>query len=152
MKTSPFLPLQQVMQSKLDETTRELGRLISVERESQERLKLLQNYREEYLARFREAMNLGLGLEAMRNYQSFISRIDEAIKHQQTELTQSENNSSVAKQAWVAQRNRGIAIDALHARHVSTEERKSLKSEQTQSDERASRTVWNSHRQDEDAE
>ncbi len=142
MKTSPFKPLQQVMQTRLDEAARELGSLLAREQQSQQRLILLQDYRAEYEARFREALNEGIGVEALRNYQIFMGRIDEAIEAQQSELTRSAQGSAAGRQAWLQHRNRGIAIDTLQSRHESSELRRDARAEQTSSDERSSRKAW----------
>ena len=48
-------PILELMQARADEATRALARLIANERDARSKLELLQNYRDEYAARFCEA-------------------------------------------------------------------------------------------------
>lgn len=144
--TKPFnlKPLQELSQSKLEDATRDLGKLVAHEQEGARKLEILQNYRAEYEARFREALDVGIGMEAFRNYSAFMSRIDQAIAIQQGQVEQSRRNTSAGRQSWMQQRNRSKAFDALHDRHVATENRREARSEQNLSDERVTRKAWQS--------
>ncbi len=152
--TKPFhlKPLQALSKSKLEDATRDLGKLLAHEQEAAKKLEILQNYRAEYDARFREALDGGIGMEAFRNYSAFMTRIDQAIAIQQAQVEQSRRNTSTGRQLWVHQRNRSKAFDALHERHMSAENRREARSEQSLSDERATRKVWDANnREDDDA-
>lgn len=135
--SKPFVlqPLLDMSRGHLDNATGELGRLISLEQEGSRKLELLQGYRSEYVARFRDAVRDGLGVEALRNYSAFMAKIDEAIDVQQALLDQSQRNTSAGKQAWVDQRNRVKAFDTLHDRHMQREQQQMQKQEQRESDE-----------------
>lgn len=129
-------PLLDRSRSQLDSATTELGRLIAHEQEGSRKLQMLQDYRAEYAARFRDAMQQGgVGVEALRNYGAFMARIDEAITIQQGLLQQSQHNTSAGKQAWISERNRMKAFDTLHDRHREREQQQAQKLEQRQSDE-----------------
>lgn len=130
-------PLQDLSRSRLDDATNELGKLISREQEGARKLELLEEYRAEYEARFRDAMNNGIGVDAMRNYSAFMTRIDAAIETQRAQLGQSKQHTAVGKQQWIDQRNRVKAFDTLAERHHNTEQRRQQKLEQRQSDEHA---------------
>jgi flagellar FliJ protein len=133
----PFVlqPLLDLSRNDLDSATSELGRLIAREQEGARKLELLQDYRAEYVARFRDAARDGLGVEALRNYGAFMARIDEAIEVQRKLVDQSQRRTAAGKQAWVAQRNRVKAFDTLHDRHRERERKRDSKHEQRQSDE-----------------
>ena len=141
-----FKPIQELSHTKLEDATRELGRLVAHEQEGVRRLEMLQNYRDEYETRFRSALDTGLSMEAYRNYSAFIARIDEAISIQRQQVEQSQRNTTVGRQAWMQQRNRSKAFDALHQRHLSAEIRRELRQEQSLSDERSTRKVWQLNR------
>tara|TARA_R110002049_G_scaffold110222_4_gene259297 strand:- start:507 stop:962 length:456 start_codon:yes stop_codon:yes gene_type:complete len=138
--TKPFVlqPLLDLSRGHLDEATSELGRLISQEQEGSRKLEMLQDYRREYLTRFRDAASDGLGVEALRNYGAFMARIDEAIEVQRKQLDQSQRRTAAGKQAWVNQRSRVKAFDTLHERHQERQRSAELKREQRQSDEHSS--------------
>ena len=134
-KPFPLQPLLDLSKDRLDGATRELGRLIATEQESVRKLELLQNYRDEYEARFRGAMSGGIGVEALRNYSAFIARIDEAIAQQRAQVNQQQNRTSAGKQVWMQHRNQVKAFDTLANRHLTIETRKQAKAEQRLLDE-----------------
>lgn len=141
--TKPFSlqPLLDLSQNRMDSAARELGRLIALEQEGERKLALLRNYRAEYEARFVQALNSGIGVEALRNYSAFMARIDEAINIQHAHLSQSQQHTASGKQHWIAQRNKLKAYDTLHERHVKDEGRKSAREEQRQSDEHTTHRI-----------
>ncbi len=69
-------PLLDLSNLRLDEASRQLGKLIAGEQEASQRLELLTQYRDEYQARFVAAAGQGLGPDAWRNYQHFLGRLD----------------------------------------------------------------------------
>lgn len=144
-------PLQDLSRNRLDDAARELGRLVAREREGADKLVLLKNYRAEYEARFRAAIDAGIGMEAFRNYSAFISRIDEAIEIQLKQVEQSKRNTLAGQALWVRRHTRSKAFDALEARHAATENRLEARREQLLTDEHASRKVWQAGVADEDA-
>jgi len=139
--SKPFAlkPLLDLSKTRLDDATRDLGKLVAHENESAKKLEILRNYRAEYEERFRDALNNGIGVEALRNYSAFMARIDDAIDIQRGQLDQSQQNTSAGKQAWMQQRNKLKAFDTLHDRHLANETRKEAKSEQSQQDEHSAR-------------
>ncbi len=139
--SKPFVlkPLLDLSKSRLDDATRSLGVLISKEQESTTKLELLQNYRAEYEQRFRDALNDGIGVEALRNYSAFMARIDEAIDVQRKQVKLTQQHTAHGKEAWMHQRNRAKAFDTLHERHLASESRKLGKTEQSLLDEHSAR-------------
>lgn len=145
--TKPFVlkPLLDLSKNRLNDATRDLGELMAREQESARKLELLQRYRAEYEERFREALNDGIGVEAMRNYSVFIARIDDAIDVQQSQLDQSQKNTSAGREAWMQQRNKLKAFDTLHDRHRVAENRREGRAEQSLLDEHSARRHRDTH-------
>jgi flagellar FliJ protein len=135
----PLQPLLDLANTRMDEVTRELGELIASERSSQQKLELLQGYRSEYGERFIEAARSGIGSESMRNYTSFLNRIDEAIDIQRQVVEQSHLHTSQGQQQWVEQHTKVRAFDTLSQRFQNELARKESRQEQRASDEHASR-------------
>lgn len=142
-KPFPLKPLLDLSRSRLDDVTRELGQLIAREQEGARKLDMLQSYRSEYEARFRDAARNGIGVEAWRNYSAFMARIDEAIAAQHNHLEQSQRQTVAGKELWAHQRNRVKAFDTLENRHHALERGRLARTEQRLSDEFAA----NRHRQ-----
>lgn len=128
---TPLQPLLDLMQSRVDEATRQLGRLIASEQDAKRKLALLSDYRDEYAGRFNAAAKNGLSPHEWRNYQEFLARLDEAIVHQRQAVVASEQNVAVGQKNWQEQRNHHRAIDTLaqrrHDEAVSRENRKEQK-------------------------
>ncbi|MBS1189612.1 MAG: Flagellar FliJ [Rhodocyclaceae bacterium] len=128
-------PLLDLMQTRADEKTRQLGQLIAAEQSAKSRLQLLEQYREEYSQKLREAIGQGLTPMALRNYQDFIARIDEAIEQQRLAVARSEQNTSAGQAEWQEQNRRLKAIDTLSQRHDARERYREGRQDQKQMDE-----------------
>ena len=140
--TRPFTlqPLLDLMQTRSDEATRRLGRLISAEQSARSRLALLEQYREEYAQRYREAVSGGLTPMALRNFQDFMARIDDAIRQQAQAVADSEQGTAAGQAAWKEQNKRLKASDTLSDRHEARERYRDNRQEQKEQDEYAART------------
>lgn len=132
-------PLLELMQTRADEATRRLGQLIAAEQSAKSRLQLLEQYREEYNQRFREAVQNGLSPQAWQNYQDFIARIDEAIRQQGNVVSGAERHTAAGQAHWRQQNTKLKAIDTLSQRHHSAEVRAEGRREQKLQDEFSSR-------------
>lgn len=117
--TQPFSlqPLLEVMQTRTDEATRKLGKLIAAEQSQRSRLEMLEQYRDEYAQRLRDATMQGVTRFVLLNYQAFLARIDEAIAQQRIAVESSELNTKAGKDHWQEQNKKLKAIDTLSLRH-----------------------------------
>lgn len=132
-------PLLELMQTRTDEATRQLGQLIAAEQSAKSRLQLLEQYREEYAQRLRDAISTGLTQLALRNYQDFLARIDEAITQQKQAVAQSERSTAAGQEQWREQNKRLKAIDTLSQRHDARERYRENKQDQKLQDEFSTR-------------
>ena len=89
-QTFPLQTLLELMQNRTDEASRKLGQLITAEQSQRSRLQMLEQYRDEYAQRMREATAEGITRLILRNYQDFLARIDEAIEQQRQAVKNSE--------------------------------------------------------------
>ena len=96
-------PLLELMQTRTDEATRTLGKLIAAEQSQRSRLQMLEQYREEYAQRLRESIAQGITRLVMLNYQDFLARIDEAIAQQKLAVENSERSTKAGQEEWKAQ-------------------------------------------------
>jgi len=132
-------PLLDLMQTRTDEATRTLGKLIAAEQSQRSRLQMLEQYREEYAQRLREAVAQGITRLVMLNYQDFLARIDEAIEQQRLAVQDSERNTKVGQEQWQAQNKQLKAIDTLSQRHDARERYREGKLDQKLQDEFSTR-------------
>jgi len=138
-KSFSLQPLLELMQTRTDDASRRLGQLIAAEQSAKSRLQLLEQYREEYNQRFREASQGGLSPQAWRNYQEFLARIDEAIQQQTQVVYGAERHTAAGQEQWREQNKRLKAIDTLSQRHRSAQALAEGRQEQKHLDELTSR-------------
>jgi len=132
-------PLLEVMQNRADEATRKLGLLIAAEKNERSRLQMLEQYREEYAQRLRDATLEGVTRLILRNYQEFLARIDTAIEQQRKSVENSERSTQAGKDHWQAQNKQLKAIDTLSQRHDARERYRENRQDQKLQDEFSSR-------------
>ncbi|PKO36672.1 MAG: flagellar export protein FliJ [Betaproteobacteria bacterium HGW-Betaproteobacteria-6] len=138
-KNFSLQPLLELMQTRTDEATRQLGRLIAAEQSARSRLQMLEEYRADYAVKLREACLQGLTPLALRNYQDFLARIDEAISQQTQAVRHSEQNTAHGQENWKEQNKRLKAIDTLSLRHEVREKAIDNKQQQKIQEEHTAR-------------
>lgn len=143
-------PLLELMQTRADEKTRQLGQLIAAEQSAKSRLQLLEQYREEYSQKMRNAIGEGLTPMALRNYQDFIARIDEAIDQQRQAVNRSQQNTATGQAEWREQNQRLKAIDTLSQRHDARERYRENRQDQKLMDEFTARQFTDKANRDKD--
>ncbi len=139
MKAFPLQTLLDLSQTRMDDAARKLGQLLSSEQEVEKTLALLEQYREEYETRFRQAAQNGMSREEWGNYQSFLGRIDEAISQQASIVTASRQRTMNGQKEWLDKRNQVKAFDTLSQRHKSDEVHTESRREQRTQDEHAAK-------------
>jgi len=138
-KAFQLQPLLDLSNLRLDEATRQLGKLIAGEQEANQRLELLVQYRAEYHTRFLAAASNGLGPDAWRNYQHFLGRLDQAIDQARAMAAASKQRTAVGQKNWLDQRGKVKAFDTLAQRHQTRVQLAEARHEQKQADEHAAR-------------
>lgn len=133
-------PILELMQTRADEATQRLAKLIAAEQDAKNKLKMLQDYRQEYADRFNLAAQNGLSPLEWQNYQAFLGRIDEAVDAQKKNVLTQERNTEAGQAHWRTQRQKLKAFDTLAVRHEQQETSKELKREQKLVDEFAARS------------
>ena len=139
--TRPFSlqTVLELMQTRADDATQNLARLIASERDAKSKLELLQQYRDEYAARFQQAAQSGISPREWHNYREFLGRLDEAIDAQRKTVAQQARNTAAGQVHWQEQRTKLKPFDTLSDRHFATENARELKREQKVQDEFAAR-------------
>jgi len=138
---NPF-PLQivlELMQERADDATKLLAKLIALEQDAKKTLEMLLDYRDEYAVRFSKAAQNGLNQCEWRNFQEFLSRLDEAIDSQRKVVEQQVHNTKDGQKNWHYHRKNLKAFDTLADRHYSRENIKEIKRDQKIQDEFAAR-------------
>lgn len=135
MSEFPLQTLLELSQQRLDDAARQLGTLLASEHEGEQKLELLQRYRDEYHARFLQAAQRGMGPDEWRNYQTFLGKLDDAIGQQKGMVALAKQKSAAGQQSFMDERTRVKAFDMLSQRHDAREQKAEAKREQRESDE-----------------
>lgn len=139
MKPFALQTVLDLMQTRTDDATRRLAQLISMEKDARSKFEMLQQYRDEYASRFRQAAQNGIGQREWRNYQEFLNRLDEAVAQQGLTVGLQERHTAAGQAQWQQQRTKLKAFDTLSQRHEASELALELRREQKIQDEFAAR-------------
>ena len=139
--TKPFSlqTVLELMQIRADDATQRLARLIASERDAKNKLDLLQQYRDEYAMRFRQAAQNGLSKSEWRNYQEFLNRLEEAINTQRANVAWQVQHTANGQTQWREQKTKLKAFDTLSERHYASENALEVRLDQKKEDEFAAR-------------
>ena len=109
--------------------------------EAESRLGELDAYRAAYVRDFNQRAQAGLDGAGAREYQVFLDRLEEALRHQGQIVAQAQAQRSAELENWRHAARRAAAVDTL-AEHWRAEERRAEdKREQHETDER-SQQIW----------
>lgn len=107
--------------------------------DAEQRCRELERYRAEYLRSFQERAQSGLSAQGLREYQTFIARLDEALVVQRGRVQQLKSERSGVRVGWRVAAVRssavGKVIEGARREELLTEERRL----QREIDERAQR-------------
>lgn len=105
--------------------------------ECEARLTELLAYREEYTRRLQSAGGEGMNAREVNEYRTFLTRLNEAIAHQQQRMQLIRQEYEQTRRHWQAQRTHSLALDKVVARYRHQETRQGERREQRESDDRA---------------
>ncbi len=106
-------------------------------REAQSRLEELEGYRSAYVRDFSKRAQAGLDGAGVREYQVFLSRLDEALHHQSQIVTQAELARTAELENWRSAARRAAAVDTLAKHWRAEEQRVQDRRDQHETDERS---------------
>lgn len=135
--THPFAlqPLVHLSQQRNDAAIKKLGQLYRLQQAAQSKLEMLQQYRNDYQEKLRLTEKNGIELEELRNFQSFIARLDDAIEQQNAVLAQAHHAVEQGRHELAETQRRMKSFDTLSHRHDETEKKLEAQSEQRSQDE-----------------
>lgn len=140
MKRSPALDaLIRLADESRDAAAGSLGAAVGAAQTAEQKLALLQRYRDEYAERFQVGVSAGLTASGFCNFRAFIGKIDAAIDGQRDLLQKATGDIDVARDAWreAAQRQKSYAT--LATRGDRQAQARESRLQQKQSDEHAGR-------------
>lgn len=122
-----------------DAAAERLGRAMAQRSDAHQRLDMLNQLRDEYAQRMRNAAGSGLSFASYRNYQQFMQKIEQAIAGQQDIEAAASVRAEYAQQEWQARRHEGKTWELLRNRAQQVIDRKASVAERKLMDEFAAR-------------
>lgn len=141
--SSALKTLIEMATKECDNAAQNLGKAIRLAEETEKKLSLLLQYREDYSSRFQAEQAEGLTIAGYRNFQLFMEKLDQAINGQQMVVLESKKRVEEHQRAWQAAEQKRVSYDTLVERQRKEEQRKESRREQKQNDEIAARQVQN---------
>jgi flagellar FliJ protein len=131
--------IHELAQQRNDDAAVQLGTLNSEAARAQAKLDLLLQYREEYRARYRAAVQGNLHSAGWQNFREFLDKLDEAIEQQRAALDVSREAVQKGRVEWQSTQRDVRAYDTLAERHNRAEADRLKRIDQRVTDEIASR-------------
>lgn len=124
-----------------ERAARDLGEARRRLAEERQRLEQLQGFRDAYQGDAGARSNAGAAMDAfrLRDFNSFLARLDSAISHQDGHLRDLEAHARRCEELWLGQRRRVEAVDKVVRGCQAQERQRDEDREQQASDEMAAR-------------
>jgi flagellar FliJ protein len=114
--------------------------------ECETKLKELQDYQKTYAEQFNARAGAGIGAAGLRDFQTFMARLAEAVKQQTQVVSKARIDRDAELETWRTAAQRSEAVSGVVKRWQTEERRADDRQEQRESDERSQRPSPNSLR------
>lgn len=139
---SPISTLIEITEKEVDDAVKLLGKAILAHEDTEKKLNLLQQYRDDYAQRLQNGAAKGLTVSQYTNFLSFLAKLDSAIDGQKQVVMDAEHRIVMAKTEWQATEKKRLSYDTLQNRAQTVLQKKEAKRDQKQTDEMAARALF----------
>jgi flagellar protein FliJ len=122
-----------------DEAAKQLGAALHAGEESEQKLELLMQYRDDYAARCQSNLAAGISTTHFNNFQVFMQKLEHAIAGQLKVVADAKQRIAQARTAWQACEQKKMSFVTLAGRASKESTRRELWLDQKQNDEHAAR-------------
>jgi flagellar FliJ protein len=141
LKPFSLQPLLNLAQNQTESATRELGQRNKQQHDAQEKLEMLQRFRCDYQTRLHAATLSGMEPPELRNFQSFINKLDEAIAQQRKVVEQSKILVQAGRSEFDTTQRKLKSFTTLQDRHIEEQKKLDVTAEQRALDEHTGRFI-----------
>ncbi|MES2297833.1 MAG: flagellar export protein FliJ [Pseudomonadota bacterium] len=134
--------LIELAQRSTDEATKRLGKAFKAQAEAEQKLAMLEGYRDDYALRFEQAQAAGITPPMYFNFLGFMGKLDSAIKGQKDVIKHAQQRCAVEKTAWQACERKRLSYQTLDARAARAALALENKRDQKLMDEHAARQAY----------
>lgn len=147
MKRSERLEVVQQVTARTERERAE--RVAAAERhlvEMQQKLAALEKYRSEYETNFKSSVGAGADVVRMRDFQTFLARLGEALNQQREIVAQAQQALDAERNTWREAAQRAHVVETLAERWQDEESRAASRRDQIESDELSNQRARNRDR------
>ncbi len=141
-QTSPLATLIELAEKQTDEAAAKLGKAIHHSEELEQKLLLLKQYRDDYSTKMQTEMQSGKGMQQIRKFLLFLSKIDDAITGQHQLVIDGNRRVQIEQQHWQEQERKRLSYNTLEVRAEKVLQKKELMRDQKQNDEHSNRQAF----------
>ncbi|WP_421621700.1 flagellar export protein FliJ [Alkalilimnicola ehrlichii] len=141
-RSARLQPVQRLAGDKADEAGQRLAEARQDLDSQRQQLRQLLTFRQEYAEQL-QGQSGGINAARLRDYNAFISRIDQAIQQQHQVVAQAKHRVNAQRQDWLEAYSHSRAVGRVVDRFRDEERREQERREQLQLDELARRTYSN---------
>jgi len=134
-----FKPVLKVAENREATAAREFGLSRQKHQAEEDKLNSLREYHLDYMQRFKQAASVGINASQLREYQAFITKLEQAISEQEKVVQNTQRVSVQMKQQWQKTHVRTQSMDKAMNRMKADERRHQESQDQKMSDELAQR-------------
>lgn len=135
MATFRLQPLVEFSEERSKQAAQELQRLRHQWTQAEEKLVQLESYLADYRSRLTDSASGGMAMNALRDFQRFIAKLELAIRSQSEEIVRCRQRWEAAQQLWNDREREVKAYRTLRERHDREEQRIENKQDQRLQDE-----------------
>ena len=141
-QSSTITLLKELAEKSTDGAAIKLGNAIRHCEDLEKKLSLLKKYREDYSLKMQTELKAGRDMQHIRNFQTFLGKIDDAIHGQQQLVKDAMQRVVTEKKHWQEQEKKRMSYSTLEERAEKAAIQKEAKRDQLQSDEHAARQTF----------
>lgn len=140
-RSERMAPVQRVFKDAERDRARELGDAQRRLADAETRLAELRAYQSDYQGAFRKRAEDGTSIRALRDFQAFLARLEEALRQQEQVVASAREQAAGSRRTWQGAARQVKAVGSMVDRWQSAEMQAGERREQKESDERAQRSA-----------
>ena len=133
--------IKRIAEQRRDVSAGSLARLVTRAMEAEQKLQVLLEYRQDYRTRFESASRTGMRGEWLRNYQSFLTNLEQAITLQTAAMTVLQQEIAEAKKQVDDEQRRAESFRIIDDQRSDAALMRERRRQQRLQDEMATRTI-----------
>ena len=135
----PLETLQGLAEEATTEAMAKLAEMLAGLRDSEGRLAMLLQYRDEYRSKLESSSRNGVSVVELSNFRTFLGRLEEAVAQQKADVEYWQTAVERSRETWREAERKSRSFSVLNDRRNERERNTAARTEQKQNDEFAAR-------------